>query len=165
MYLMLLQQYTPFVKVYQGNVMKRAALAVLLCISCETEAAFEHLTQGSSVIAMGGAATATLDNPWAAFSSPGTLSSISDRVVSLYYSPQPFGLKELAHGSFTYVEKSLSDISILKPKLSRRDPLALELDHFIQCVREGKTPLVSGKHGRDALELAGEVLANLKIHA
>ncbi len=63
------------------------------------------------------------------------------------------------------VLRSLLDVEILKPKLSKQEPLALELDHFLQCVREGKTPLVSGKHGRDALELAREVLDNLKIHA
>jgi len=63
------------------------------------------------------------------------------------------------------VVKSLSDIHILKPRLPKRDPLAMEQDHFFECVREGKTPLVSGKHGRDAIELAHEVLANLIIHA
>ena len=61
--------------------------------------------------------------------------------------------------------RSLSDIEYLKPKLSKKEPLALELDHFLQCVREGKTPLVSGKHGRDALELAREVLDHLRVHA
>ncbi len=61
--------------------------------------------------------------------------------------------------------KSFSDIEILKPKLSRQQPLAMELEHFLQCVREGKTPLVSGQHGRDALELAKEVLDHLHIHA
>jgi len=63
------------------------------------------------------------------------------------------------------VLRSLMDVEILNPKLSKQEPLALELDHFLECVREGKTPLVSGKHGRDALELAREVLDNLKIHA
>lgn len=61
--------------------------------------------------------------------------------------------------------KSLRDIEILKPKLASQDPLTLEHQHFLECVREGKTPLVSGKHGRDALELAREVLNNLQIHA
>jgi predicted dehydrogenase len=63
------------------------------------------------------------------------------------------------------VVKSLSDIHILKPRLPKMDPLAMEQDHFLECVREGKTPLVSGKHGRDAIELAHEVLAKLTIHA
>jgi len=63
------------------------------------------------------------------------------------------------------VVQSLSDIQILTPKLAKKDPLALEIDHFLECVRERQTPLVSGKHGRDALELAREVLAHLQIHA
>jgi len=60
--------------------------------------------------------------------------------------------------------RGLSDVEILRPKLSKKEPLVLELEHFLDCVREGKTPLVSGKHGRDALQLAREVLNHLKIH-
>lgn len=62
------------------------------------------------------------------------------------------------------VVKNLSDIRILTPKLDRQDPLALEIDHFLECVQEGKSPRVSGKHGRDALELARDVLENLQVH-
>jgi predicted dehydrogenase len=65
----------------------------------------------------------------------------------------------------TDVVKSLMDISILKPKLSKQDPLALEQDHFIDCVRLQRKPVVSGEHGRDALKLAQEVLRQLKVHA
>lgn len=61
------------------------------------------------------------------------------------------------------VVKGLGDIRILNPKLAKRDALGLELDHFLDCVAEGKTPMVSGRHGRDALHLAREVLRNLKI--
>jgi len=63
------------------------------------------------------------------------------------------------------VVKSLSDISILRPKLSKQDPLALEQDHFIQCVLEKRKPIVAGEHGRDALRLAQDVLSQLKIYA
>jgi predicted dehydrogenase len=63
------------------------------------------------------------------------------------------------------VVKSLRDIQVLNPKLPKQDALALEIDHFLTCVREGKDPLVTGVHGRDALQLAGEVLRNLKVHA
>jgi predicted dehydrogenase len=63
------------------------------------------------------------------------------------------------------VVKSLSDIQILSPKLSKEDPLALEVDHFLQCVRDKRTPLVAGEHGRDALKLAQEVLQKLKVYA
>lgn len=59
--------------------------------------------------------------------------------------------------------KSLRDIEILTPRLKKEEPLRLELEHFVECVREGKKPLTSGEHGRDALELAHEILK--KIHA
>ena len=63
------------------------------------------------------------------------------------------------------VVKKLSDVRILRPKLAKQDPLSLELDHFLRCVRERKEPFVTGRHGRDALHLAREVLANLRVHA
>ncbi len=63
------------------------------------------------------------------------------------------------------IVKRLTDISILTPKLSKKDPLTLELDHFIQCVCDKRTPLVAGEHGRDALKLAQDVLRELKVHA
>lgn len=84
--------------------MKHALLAFLIIASCETRAAFEHLARGAGGIAMGGASVAELASPWAAWSNPGALPTLTDRLLSLHYSPQPFGLKELAHGSFSYVE-------------------------------------------------------------
>jgi predicted dehydrogenase len=59
--------------------------------------------------------------------------------------------------------KSLSDIDILKPKLKDSEQLQLELSHFLSCVAEGKQPLVTGEHGRDALELAHEILKNMQF--
>lgn len=59
------------------------------------------------------------------------------------------------------VVKSLLDIEVTKPKLKDEEQLFLELDHFITCVNEGRTPEVTGAHGRDALELALEILRNL----
>ncbi len=61
----------------------------------------------------------------------------------------------------TDVVKSLSDIDVIKPKISNDEPLYQELDHFLKCVTEGKKPYVSGEHGRDAMELAFEVLKNI----
>jgi predicted dehydrogenase len=63
------------------------------------------------------------------------------------------------------VVRSLRDIEILKPRLSKKDSLSLELDDFIHCVAQKKSPLVSGRHGRDALHLAQEVLRALKVYA
>ncbi|QJW96312.1 Gfo/Idh/MocA family protein [Frigoriglobus tundricola] len=44
------------------------------------------------------------------------------------------------------------------------DQLTAELKHFIYCVRTGHGPRVSGRDGRDALELAERVLAALRAH-
>ncbi len=84
--------------------MKHAALVLLVLACCETRAAFEHLARGAGLIAMGGASVAMLENPWAAWSNPGGLPTVNERMLSMYYSPRPFGMKELAHGAFSYVE-------------------------------------------------------------
>jgi predicted dehydrogenase len=44
------------------------------------------------------------------------------------------------------------------------DQLTAELKHFLDCVRTGSTPRVSGRDGRDALELAERVLTALRAH-
>ncbi|MBI2118172.1 MAG: Gfo/Idh/MocA family oxidoreductase [Elusimicrobia bacterium] len=64
----------------------------------------------------------------------------------------------------TPIVKNFSDIEILKPSLTKEEPLKLELEHFLECIQEGKKPLVSGEHGRDALELGLEILEQLHLH-
>lgn len=44
------------------------------------------------------------------------------------------------------------------------DQLTAELKHFIDCVRSGRQPRVTGEDGRDALELAERILLALKKH-
>jgi predicted dehydrogenase len=48
---------------------------------------------------------------------------------------------------------------------SRGDQLTSELKHFIQCVRTGKQPRVTGEDGREALALAERVLASIQTHS
>lgn len=43
------------------------------------------------------------------------------------------------------------------------NPLKDELAHFIDCVREKKTPLVTGQHGLAAVETAQAILSNMHI--
>jgi predicted dehydrogenase len=62
------------------------------------------------------------------------------------------------------VFKSLNDIQIIRPKLAKDDPMEKELTHFLQCIVEGRKPLVSGEHGRDALELALEITRSMTLH-
>lgn len=60
--------------------------------------------------------------------------------------------------------EGLKDIQALRPRLEKYDPLEKQLAHFVDCVRHGKTPLVSGQHGRDAIELAMEILGSMHVH-
>lgn len=60
--------------------------------------------------------------------------------------------------------KSLQDIIIKHPRLKKIEPLQEELKHFISCVKGGRKPLVSGEHGRDALEVALEIVRKIEIN-
>jgi predicted dehydrogenase len=54
-----------------------------------------------------------------------------------------------------------------KFRLRRSEPLAAELAHFVECVRHGRTPDVTGEHGLNALEIAVEISKQIrdKVHA
>ncbi|MDR3111851.1 MAG: Gfo/Idh/MocA family oxidoreductase [Elusimicrobiota bacterium] len=56
---------------------------------------------------------------------------------------------------------SLLDIDIKKPKLPTNEPLFYENDNFLTSIIEGKPPLVDGEQGRDAVELALDILKNI----
>ncbi|AEP11914.1 MULTISPECIES: Gfo/Idh/MocA family protein [Chloracidobacterium] len=45
------------------------------------------------------------------------------------------------------------------------EPLRAELEHFITCIRQGRQPLVDGRAGQAALELALQVRAEITAHA
>ncbi len=57
---------------------------------------------------------------------------------------------------------SLKDIKVIYPRLVKVEPLAEELKNFVSCVREGRKPQVTGEHGRDALEIALEIMRKIK---
>jgi predicted dehydrogenase len=57
---------------------------------------------------------------------------------------------------------SLKDIKVAYPRLVKLEPLAEELKHFVNCVREGRKPQVTGEQGRDALEIALEIMRKIK---
>ncbi len=49
--------------------------------------------------------------------------------------------------------------------IAKDEPLKLELEHFVECVREKQTPMVSGESAKRALDLAFEItrqIQNLK---
>jgi len=47
--------------------------------------------------------------------------------------------------------------------LLKEEPLKLELEHFVNCVREKQTPMVSGESAKRALELAFEITRQVQL--
>jgi predicted dehydrogenase len=46
--------------------------------------------------------------------------------------------------------------------IAKDEPLKLELQHFVECVREKQTPMVSGESAKQALDLAFEITEQIK---
>ena len=80
-------------------------IIVLFLLSFRTSySQFELLDIGAKPISMGGAFTSLANNSNAVYYNPAGISQMPFREVSVYYSPAPFGLKELANGSVNYIE-------------------------------------------------------------
>ena len=80
-------------------------IIVLLIVSFRINyAQFELIDIGAKPISLGGAFTSLANNSNAVYYNPAGISQIPFREVSVFYSPAPFGLKELANGSVNYVE-------------------------------------------------------------
>jgi len=77
-----------------------------------------------------------------------------DKYCSLDYANQAISLRK----------KSNLEEKIIKEELEvhKAEPLRLELEHFIECVREHKKPLVTIEDGKNALEIALEILGQIK---
>lgn len=48
-----------------------------------------------------------------------------------------------------------------QPLISKDEPLRLEIQHFVECLKKNKAPLVSGEDGKRALELAHRITENM----
>ncbi len=59
----------------------------------------------------------------------------------------------------------LPGLNIEKPKVEQGEPLRLEIESFLECVRTRSKPRVSGEDGRAALALALEINAAIAAHA
>ena len=67
-------------------------------------AQFELIDIGAKPISICGAFTSLANNSNAVYYNPAGISQMLYREVSIFYSPAPFGLKELANGSVNFVE-------------------------------------------------------------
>jgi predicted dehydrogenase len=55
-------------------------------------------------------------------------------------------------------------IVVEKIKVKKEEPLKAELESFIQAVRFGEKPIVSGREGREALKVALQVMEQIRLH-
>jgi predicted dehydrogenase len=67
---------------------------------------------------------------------------------------------DYANQAITMRRKSTLEEKIIKEELEvhKAEPLKLELEHFITCIKEHKKPLVTIEDGKNALEVALEIL-------
>jgi UDP-N-acetylglucosamine 3-dehydrogenase len=73
------------------------------------------------------------------------------------------GTKAIAYAD--YIEQSLRICDArgeIKIKIDKKEPLTNELEHFVRCIKEDKDPLVSGRNGRNALEVAIAAIKSYK---
>ena len=63
------------------------------------------------------------------------------------------------------IEAMTAGLGILKPQITQGEPLRLEIESFLDCVRDRKQPIVSGKDGRAALKLALQINGAIAEHS
>ena len=57
-----------------------------------------------------------------------------------------------------------SFLEIDRPEVVKHDALTAELSSFVECVREGRAPLVGGEQALQAMVLAGMILERVAMH-
>jgi predicted dehydrogenase len=88
-----------------------------------------------------------------------TASRISDEVmrkIRLFQKDAYISLDYVKQEAYIYKKH---DRQILKHGLpiEKEEPLKKEIEHFLECIREDKTPLISGGEAKDALEVALQI--------
>jgi hypothetical protein len=58
----------------------------------------------------------------------------------------------------------LPGIVVERIKMKKEEPLKAELESFIQTVKSGEKPIVSGREGREALKVALQVMEQIQLH-
>lgn len=60
--------------------------------------------------------------------------------------------------------RGVSEGDMIRPHISKREPLRVELESFIQCIVENKTPSVTGQDGLAALLVAERLIQASRSH-
>ena len=92
------------------------------------------------------------------------ISPKSMRKIRLFQENTYISLDYEAQTASIYAKKGRAIIR-KRINIKKEKPLQKEISAFVQCVKEQKTPLVSGRQGRDALSIAAEILTKIKTHS
>lgn len=84
-----------------------------------------------------------------------------DTFISLDYSQQEIAIYHRVAGGEGATPETTSRIVKEDIFIDKAEPLRVELESFIECVRSRKRPLVSGEEGRDALRVASQIMERL----
>lgn len=84
-----------------------------------------------------------------------------DTFISLDYTQQEITVYHRLPGTREATVEALPAIVEEVIPIEKAEPLRVELESFIECVRARKRPLVSGEEGRDALKVASQIVERL----
>ena len=75
-------------------------------------------------------------------------------------------LKKLLHARDSTIVSAFAGKKIVREPvpIAKEEPLKLELQHFIECVRQQQTPKVSGESAKHSLELAFEITRQIQVN-
>jgi len=77
------------------------------------------------------------------------------------FQEQSYILLDYMHQEALHFRKSDDAIEKKKIRIRKKEPLKVELKSFITCVRNNKRPIVSGYEGRQALQVALDILKKI----
>jgi predicted dehydrogenase len=81
----------------------------------------------------------------------------AERYITVNYEAQDISVQRCVRGSGGNIVEVMEH-----PVFPKKEPLKMELQHFVSCVREGKQPMVGIRDGKRALEIC--VAALRQIH-
>jgi predicted dehydrogenase len=73
-------------------------------------------------------------------------------------------LQKLLHAKDSLIVSQFGGKRIVREPvpMAKEEPLKLELQHFVECVRARRTPMVSGESAKEALDLAFEITRQIQ---
>lgn len=85
--------------------------------------------------------------------------------LSTDYSAQEVLVYRKKPGALPPGANPMEHITVEPLPVQKEEPLKLELQSFVDCVREGRTPVVTGEDGVKALKLARDIMEFIRMHA